>query len=547
MSEPSAARPPAWVTKRDGRLEPFDSDKICQALFAASEALGAPHAFLARELTDAVVHFLSTGDFSTEPTTAQIAEQVAKVVRELGQPALAHAFAQGSGRGARGGPATPLTPTFTFARDEAPDAVARQCLRAYTERVVFSRDLVAAQRDGLLLLAGLETPRALGSALLELPHGPAGAEALWAEVPALCAVAGQGLVLDGPEWHVAAADAPLRPLYREWIRHLPALAQRGMVVNLNAATPPAWARQRDAGPLFVDEALATEPAILALLDGITKGNPDQRWDWHLQARDFTTALQRDRLHTLAQQALDGAPIAFVFDRPRRPLALAEGMDRQHPAVLMEVGLDLDAFLRMPGIDGRAEALRDKLPSLARMAVSAGAQKRKYLRQFAEGTRLARGFLLDRARLAVVPLGLDAVVRSLTGQGAAASPQSLEFAQQLVQQLHTCLQDAGRAAHLDVGLDSPGPGLTALLPPAACRAAGLSCPDAQASPERQLTAAGALHAITGQGTACVLLPGDAEPAPDGLVELLQFAWRRTELVRVQFLRTCQAHKQPEFDM
>ncbi len=51
--------PPAWVRKRDGRLEPFDADKISRALFAASEALGRPDAFLARELTDGVVHFLT--------------------------------------------------------------------------------------------------------------------------------------------------------------------------------------------------------------------------------------------------------------------------------------------------------------------------------------------------------------------------------------------------------------------------------------------------------------------------------------------------------
>ena len=48
-----ALAPPAWVQKRDGRLEPFDADKISRALFAASESLGRPDAFLARELPTA--------------------------------------------------------------------------------------------------------------------------------------------------------------------------------------------------------------------------------------------------------------------------------------------------------------------------------------------------------------------------------------------------------------------------------------------------------------------------------------------------------------
>ena len=33
--------PPAWVHKRDGRLVPFEPDKISRSLFAATETLGA--------------------------------------------------------------------------------------------------------------------------------------------------------------------------------------------------------------------------------------------------------------------------------------------------------------------------------------------------------------------------------------------------------------------------------------------------------------------------------------------------------------------------
>src|SRR5437588_9408967 len=84
--------PPSWVRKRDGSRVPFDADKISQALFAATETLGQPNAFLARELTDGVLHFLAVEKDDDTLTTAQIAEIVAKTVRELGQPALAAAF-----------------------------------------------------------------------------------------------------------------------------------------------------------------------------------------------------------------------------------------------------------------------------------------------------------------------------------------------------------------------------------------------------------------------------------------------------------------------
>ena len=51
MTEPACPQPPAWIHKRDGRLVPFEADKISRALFAATESLGQPNAFLARELT----------------------------------------------------------------------------------------------------------------------------------------------------------------------------------------------------------------------------------------------------------------------------------------------------------------------------------------------------------------------------------------------------------------------------------------------------------------------------------------------------------------
>ena len=45
---------PTWVQKHDGRREAFDADKISQSLYAATEAIGSPNAFLARELTDGI-------------------------------------------------------------------------------------------------------------------------------------------------------------------------------------------------------------------------------------------------------------------------------------------------------------------------------------------------------------------------------------------------------------------------------------------------------------------------------------------------------------
>src|SRR5205807_4245513 len=94
MTAPHTPPSPAWVRKRDGRLVPFEADKISQALFAASETAGRPDAFMARELTDSILHFLAAETGGAIPKTEQIADLVIKVVRELGQPALAKVFAE---------------------------------------------------------------------------------------------------------------------------------------------------------------------------------------------------------------------------------------------------------------------------------------------------------------------------------------------------------------------------------------------------------------------------------------------------------------------
>src|SRR4051812_39273556 len=113
MSDPSMTVL-SWVRKRHGGLAPFEADRISRALFAATEALGRPNAFLARELTDGVVHFLAD-EAGSVPTTEQIGEAVVTVVRELGHPALARVFADEAARRRQAPkPAAPTEVVYRF-------------------------------------------------------------------------------------------------------------------------------------------------------------------------------------------------------------------------------------------------------------------------------------------------------------------------------------------------------------------------------------------------------------------------------------------------
>lgn len=487
MTEPFDVLPtlPAFVRCRDGRLIPFDPDIISRTLFQATARLGRPDAFLARELTDGLLHFLAT-DADPIPTTEQIRELAIKVVRELGQPALAAALSEQP-------PATPPTPGS-----------------------LFGPDLVAAHHDGLLVLGGLDTPLELASCVLKPPD----------RVATLRQVCGQTAVIDGPEHVLTEQGGSVSDFARELVEGLHA-AHLKAVVNLNTSPPP-WADDLAEGPLFAAQRRTPDPNDVArtaeqLLEMLTVD--PVRVDWHLSAEDFAPD-RRPRLHRVVERALAQYAIGFVFDRPRRAIALAEGVDRRHPAVLLSVGLDLHqlAVQVLPGLrvgqgrvdDAAVQRFLSKLPSLARMALSAALQKRDYLRRQAhDRPALTRGFLLDRARLMVTPIGLEKLVQLLLGRGLGSGSGTLELTRRVVGRLRDVLRVEGQAVRLTTCLDG--------LDEAAWNAG--------ATVEQQLQTAGHLHAGGDTGTA--ILGVQPELTVEAAADLLRLAWERTEVVRLIF--------------
>jgi hypothetical protein len=561
---PASSQPPAWVTKRDGRLVPFEADKISRALFAATETLGRPDAFLARELTDGIVHFLVAEADGATPTTVQVRELVIKVVRELGQPALAEVFtshvpATTPKHTAEEEPALPAAEEIRVPLMGPPAAFVQSCLRAYTLRQVFTRDLVSAHGDGLLTLTGLEAPAELAGCVL----GPTGAGPLGAIVQAR-AFAGGLIVIDGPE-HVLArvsrGDAAVADYVRELTLGLRATDLRA-VVNLNCAAPPPWAGELADGPLFAAQRQAPASAYLgqltdALLDALRQADLPRgalRIDWHLGERDFQPGAEA-RLLRVARLAAESDRIAFVFDRPRRPVLLAEGTDRTHPAVLLTVGLHLPQLADQPGVGGDPARFLQKLGSLARLALSAAVQKREFLRRRSDRADVTRGFLLPRARLVAAPVGLESVARAFTGRGLCEGKPTLDFARQVVQRLRDVLRQDGRLCLMETCLDAPPLGFRLAgeevvpghgEPTAegqtyrAEEAAGVTAWDARAEVKSQLRAAGTLHGAAEMGTAAVFLPEAS--AAEHMADWLRGAWQQTDLARLRFLRAAPVPQQ-----
>ena len=524
---------PTWVRRRDGSQVPFEADRICQSLYAAAESLGEPSAFLIRELTDVVLHFLAKDPFDGIPSTAQIAEQVEKIVREVGQPPLARRYAEMQQQ------ATPAANSadrrIAIDCSGPADRFVADCLHAYTLQSIFSRDVAAAVREGLLHLSGLDAPAALSSLVLET--------ARFAELPWWLALddwrsaGGDRWIVESPEWLCTPQMHPaLTPHLCDCLLSLPMLAEREVELHLNIAEPPAWSLAHQVSPLFASgEEEGSSPERFNFLDGLL-----ERWKtlqaprtpaiaWHLHERSFQGDGERRQLASLVRLALQGRAVRFIFDRPRAAIALAEGLDRKCPGVLLEVGLDLAAFAGRPDIANDGATLLAKLPSLARIAVSAADQKRRFLRNLPASSPLKRRFLIERAAGAIVPLGLDAVVQTITGASSAASPLSLDFALQILRSLKDTLQKAGRSINLDLRLDSPAQTLDD----------GLA--DAAIAPQKQLESAGKLHARAGAGSATLLL---ADANPEALMELLRWAWQCSAVVRLQLRRAASAVQQGE---
>jgi hypothetical protein len=420
-----------------------------------------------------------------------------------------------------------------FSTTQSPATVVRDCLRQYTLNAVFSRDLCAAQADGLLTLTGLEHPLELAGGALDASTAQELAGKVWQAVAQARKRFGRFLVLDSPEYWLAGVSADkLANIWDDLGEALAASELEG-IVNLNCGQAPAWVDARITGPLFADKPPARGvPA--ECLDGLlawlsaARSVPHLRLHWHLGEADFASATATPRLSRLLQAAPLWPTVAFTFDRPRQPaIALAEGVDRRHPAVLIAVGLHLPRLLDQPGVGRDGDKFLAKVPSLARMAVSAAMQKRNFLRRMPELAHLRSEFLVERARLVATPIGLDGTLRLLTGEGPE-SKTFIDLGRQTLASLRESLHKAGAVSNLDTAIADP------------YDLAGASRENLP--PKNQLKTAAALQSAAGGGTVAVFLPEGFSPTAHDLFELLQFAWQRTDCTRLRFCRvTPQQHE------
>src|SRR5262249_7112936 len=121
----------------------------------------------------------------------------------------------------------------------------------------------------------------------------------------------------------------------------------------------------------------------------------------------------------------------------------------------------------------------------------------------------------------------------------------ELGRQIIASLDANLRSDGHGASLDTCVDSPfwspgGPSFSVEENTDGAAAlenvAGVTAWTPEASLKAQLHSAGLLHAAAGGwGTAALLLSPDRSPAVEEVAELLDYAWKQTEVARCRLVR------------
>jgi hypothetical protein len=490
-------------------LVPFEPDRIAQRLFLALSDSGRPDAFLAHELAGGVLHFLAHEYSATPPTTAEISELMVKVVSGLGHPDLARRLS-------------------ALARSIAePDPLQESDVAGS-----FPRDILSAHRDGLLTLTGLERPLELAGSVL----GPE--RSVRVAVEAAREHTGQWVSIDGPDHAIAGGDGEPAALAEEFVRELRSgLRSTGLsaVINLNQADPPGWIRDLGGGPLFGGLSPAAkgerlEVATAVLLRELTlapAGAPSVEIAWHIHSAD-PGAAHSATLRQAVPFAAAGQSIHFVLDRPRDPHTLGIGLTRRQRSVLLVVGIDLSRLVDQLPVR-TTERFVTKLGTLARLARSAGHAKQSLLRRRGREA-LTQGFLLDRARLVLVPIDLDDAVQKLTGRPPAEHASAVDFALRIQRELRATLND-DRFSSLQTVLE-----LAPCLFDASRKAVSVDT-SSTLDWKGQIVRIGRLHAAADGGIVTIALRVEESRSVDRLLSVLDYAATQTEVhrLRVQSVR------------
>lgn len=346
-----------------------DGDRIAQAIFAATAALGQPDAFLARELAEGVVHFLDRSANDLRPS--ELRDAITTVIRALGQPRIADRLVLGV--------------------EEHPVAASERtgCPEAPLAEQVFPSNLWAAQEAGLIHIGDPDHVNLLVGGVIE-PAGEWVAGIDWVRrILEARERFSRFVVLERLGRHIGDRECP------DWLGEVVAgLRAAGLVAVCHLNDAP----ENVAGPLFAprqptlwgDDESDLPWRFLAALRLIRRA--PVRIFWHDDGDE-------DRLADALRLAFGLGGLTMLPSsaggRPWRAIGLPSG----HPAVSQTVSVSLAALREYVSPDATGATFLEKCRCLIRLGLAVGHAKRSHLRRL-DAPALREGFLIERSVLAV---------------------------------------------------------------------------------------------------------------------------------------------------
>lgn len=418
MKHPDAPPLPAWIIKKDGRIVPFQEDHICKDLYETAVMLGKPDPFLARELADATSYFLASENPGATLKQEDIIFAVTRTVREFGHPDIAlkypdFAYKAEFGRGFL----EVGTELFPPKNVKTPQEFNRDKML----NSVLTPDLAAGIEEGWIQMEGISFPDGLLAAswvnedwldiVLQSPKE---------FISKIKNLAAKNIHFEGAEYLALEQTRIDTKIIKNALSIMDAcLEASGVmgVLHLNFPSAPLWFQGLNYSPLFRPELQSNKEKAFyfaqTFLEAWIEARPKRlKMHWH-QVGDMNATL-KSTFGFLSQNTHN-----WAFSQLAKPVAnyLANKSDRN---VLDKICLRFDRLAKACMRKGILHKFGGRLPSLVRLGISAGIQKRAFIRKIEIERRqneemkvnLGAGFLLEKARLIIAPKGLPELLENI---------------------------------------------------------------------------------------------------------------------------------------
>lgn len=441
---------PKWVSSADESLVPFDPGRISNALYEALLIEGIDDPFIARELTESILHFLSLENSDGTIDKNRLADLIESVLRELGNARVARQLRLRRFPSDKNKSSKAKFLQINVHASALPQSFVAEAKKQYALLTVFSADVVSAVKAGYLLINQMESFDRLHSQVL----GHTAAPTIGQSVQHINHVSGLTFfnLLDHAKCfrnreefnpYVETLLACTQLLETQLVTYFPTSghsdefnAKEEDLFSDAGKTDCNWTGERDGYDL--------------LRHLLRNARSNQKVCLQLEPNASIKDLNLDDIGNLRPSFL-GLQWRYGGDNRKKNRWFYPGLSANSRHCLGKVTLDLKKLFcdEQPMAD--LERYRVRVRSLAKLAVSAMIQKRRFLYKLAESDSekypFQKNFLLPRASIIVECQGLEEIIAQLQTTTAVRSGDATVQAKRILQTLKESLDEEAQRCQI----------------------------------------------------------------------------------------------------